>query len=318
MNNNTQNIGRLGVLESGSILTKMNFIFRDQPISDYGIDAIIETMNQDYASGKMIAAQIKTGDSYFKEENDDSVVFRGDIKHYNYWINHSLPVIIILYSPSTGECIWESVNKQAAELTQNGWKIKIPRKKTLKSSTEELLDLANKQSDFESRWTALVVAKKWMLETEQRGKLILEVQEWINKSSGRGTFILKAIESDGSETILSKQEMLGFGIKKYEAVIQDLFPWANVEIDEEFYDENLDEDYYHTWEHCNRDLVDLINSERAEALAYTSEPSKLYPYRNGAGEVDFYRVTLTLNQIGTSFISIEHFLETGKYYLLKG
>ncbi len=131
MSNYTEDIGRQGVHKCGLIFAELGFIFREQTISDYGIDAIIETRNKDYLSGKMIAVQIKSGDSFFKEKEDDCIVFRGYIKHYNYWLNHSLPIIIVIYNPSTGECIWENVNKQTVQKCQNGWKIKLPCRHSL-------------------------------------------------------------------------------------------------------------------------------------------------------------------------------------------
>lgn len=316
MRNSTEEIERQGVYECASVFTKLGFMFREQTIGDYGIDAIVETKNSDYLSGKMIAVQIKSGDSYFREMDDDCVVFRGNFKHYNYWINHSLPVIIVLYSPSSGKCIWESINKQTANRCQSGWKVKIPCQQTLEDSKDKLKNLANKQSEYERRWTSLVVAKEWMLETKERGDLILEVQEWINKSSGRGTFILKSEDDDGNEKIFFERELFGFGIKNYELVIQELFPWANAEVDEEFYEENMDEEFYLKRDITDSNLASIFGKKSDELLKYSDTPAKLYPYRNGAGEVDFYRLKLTLNNIGNSFIEIEHFLETGNCYLI--
>ena len=132
---------------------------------------------------------------------EDKVVFRGENKHYNYWLNHSLPVIIVLYSPSSDKCIWEVFNEQKVEKTEKGWKINIPYNQKLEDSKEQLQELADNQSEYERRWNSLVVAKGWMLETIRQGESILEVQEWINKSSGRGKFILK-VEEDGEEKTL--------------------------------------------------------------------------------------------------------------------
>lgn len=316
MDNNTQEIERLGIYECASIFTKLGFMFREQTIGDYGIDAIIETKNDDYLSGKMIAVQIKSGDSYFSELNDNYVVFRGNIKHYNYWINHSLPVIIVLYSPSSGKCIWESINNETANRCQSGWKIKIPCQQILENSKEKLQNLANKQSEYERRWTSLVIAKEWMLETKERGAIILEVQEWINKTSGRGTFILKSGDGEGNEKIFFNQNLWGFGTKSYELVIQELFPWADIRIDEEFYEENMDEDCYQRRNITDRELASILGVKGNDLLKYSDIPHKLYPYRNGAGEVDFYRLKLTLNQVGRSFLEMDHFLETGKCYFI--
>jgi len=100
MNMDTGSIGRIGVGKCCVKFEELGFLFREQAIGDYGIDAIIETKNDNYLSGKLIALQIKSGDSYFKEKKDDKIIYRGENKHYDYWINHSLPVIIVLYSPS--------------------------------------------------------------------------------------------------------------------------------------------------------------------------------------------------------------------------
>ena len=315
MMDNKETIDRLGIYKCGQICEKIGYIFREQTICDYGIDAIIERKDEKYPSGKLIAVQIKSGDSYFKEMKEDKVVFRGENKHYNYWLNHSLPVIIVLYSPSEDKLIWESFNEQKAEKTEKGWKINIPYNQKLEDSRKQLQELADNQSGYERRWKSLVVAKEWMLETIRHGESILEVEEWINKSSGRGKFILK-IEEDGIEKMLFEREMFGFGIREYEQVIQDLFPWAEVEIDKEFYEENMEEYSYTRSKLTERNLATMFGKRGEELLQYSDIPPKIYPYANGAGEVDFYRLKLTLNQIGKAFIEMENFLETGKCYLI--
>ena len=68
MMNNTENIGRQGVYKCASKFEELGFMFREQPIGDYGIDAIIETKDNNYLSGKLIAVQIKSGDSYFSKK----------------------------------------------------------------------------------------------------------------------------------------------------------------------------------------------------------------------------------------------------------
>lgn len=57
---------RIGVYAIASIFEEMGFVFREQPIEDYGIDAIIEERTTGYLSGKLIAVQIKSGESSFK------------------------------------------------------------------------------------------------------------------------------------------------------------------------------------------------------------------------------------------------------------
>ena len=297
MSNDMGTTGRRGVLWCGAAFEEIGFVFRNQPIANYGIDAIIEPKGERYLSGKMIAVQIKSGESFLDEGKEDYVVFRGDSTHYNYWINHALPVIVVLHNPLTGEIIWECITRETAIKCKTGWKTNIPRKQVLKDSRDKLFNLAAKQSEFERRWNSLVIAKNWMLETVKQGYLILEVEEWINKSSGRGHFKLLTEEPDEKERVIFDRELLGFGCRNYDLVIQEMFPWADVCVDEEYYEENMDEECCYRNEH--RETVHNI-----------------YPYANSAGEVDFYRLKLTLNRIGQSFIEIDHFLETGKFYLL--
>lgn len=316
MNNNLDMVDRQGVNKCESEFLKLGFMFREQPIGDYGIDAIVEPKNQDYLSGKLIAVQIKSGDSYFKETDNECIVFRGDIKHYNYWINHSLPVIIVLYSPTEDRCVWQVVNKQTAQVCSSGWKILIPSSHTINSSQDELRNIAEMQSEHEMRWNSLVIAKEWMEEARKHGDLILEVEEWVNKCSGQGSFILKSVDDNGKETVIFGRTFFGFGTKNYELVIQELFPWADICIDKEFYDENMEEELYYRRGCSERAIAAGLGIKGDKLQKYSNELPKIYPYRNGAGEVDFYRLRLSLNQIGKAFLEIEHFLETGKFYLL--
>ena len=45
---------RIGVLECGAAFQKIGFMFREQPIGDYGIDAIIETRDDKYLSVSVV------------------------------------------------------------------------------------------------------------------------------------------------------------------------------------------------------------------------------------------------------------------------
>src|SRR4051794_20766162 len=71
----------------------LGWIFRPQLESDYGIDAHVETVRPSgYGSGRLLAAQVKSGPTGFKEPEDDGWIFRPRDKHVGYWLAHSLPV----------------------------------------------------------------------------------------------------------------------------------------------------------------------------------------------------------------------------------
>ena len=109
-------IGESGVHTVGSIvLDDLKWLFRDQPKFDAGVDAHIEVRDiKKNATGRLIGAQIKSGKSFFAQSKDkgNHYVFYGELKHYKYWLNHSLPIMV---DPVTKECYWEYVNSDTVE-----------------------------------------------------------------------------------------------------------------------------------------------------------------------------------------------------------
>src|SRR5215213_4072824 len=78
---------------------ELDCVFRDQTSSDFGIDCLLEVLTDNGdATGRLLAVQVKCGASYFNEVSADGegYVFRGDPKHLNYWLMHSLPVVLVL------------------------------------------------------------------------------------------------------------------------------------------------------------------------------------------------------------------------------
>lgn len=75
--------------------------------------------------------QIKCGTSYFEEESSEVYVYRGSLKHLNYWLNHSLKVVLILCHPVTQVCYWTPIEPHSVQLYKKGWSIAVPKKNTL-------------------------------------------------------------------------------------------------------------------------------------------------------------------------------------------
>ena len=90
------------------------WLFREQPIEDYGIDAHVEPLDGlEQPSRQLLALQIKAGASYFAEETKDGWWFRDSRRHWHYWLGHVLPVVIILYNPETGTSCSGSMRRPA-------------------------------------------------------------------------------------------------------------------------------------------------------------------------------------------------------------
>lgn len=142
---------RLGVLETGIIFTKELFwIYRDQPLVDVGIDALIEESENGNPTGKFLAAQIKSGKGNFYENGDKLIHYVSNV-HHHYWLNLDLPIIIIAHLPEENITCWEFINEKKLTKTDKQWKIEISRDKILsKESKAELQQIikSNIQSDF--------------------------------------------------------------------------------------------------------------------------------------------------------------------------
>ncbi|EOT44867.1 DUF4365 domain-containing protein [Enterococcus columbae] len=324
-------IERIGVSAVSKCIAQMGLIFREQPTDDYGIDAQIETFDRGYASGRLIAVQIKSGDSYFDEVTNGNIIFRGDIKHYNYWINHSLPVILVLYNPQDDKCYWKEVNEETAVLTDKSWKIEIPMTNVLdRSAKSQLVRIADNLTEYEKKFNSFLLAKPWMQEIISGNKVILTVQEWINKTSGRGEFNLRILDKTGQERQIFNRSFLGFGLKPYEQVFKELFPWAKIIIDAEFYevyDEEalLEKDFEAALCTYPLSVGAILDRENFCYIYPDSCPSieewmkdveNIRPYRVGAGEVAFYQLVLEINDVGMSFIKLDNFINNINFYKL--
>lgn len=135
------NTEREGVSAVQSIVYKdLRWIFREQAIGDFGIDAEIDITNQKYPTGKVIGVQIKSGTSYFRNLTNEGVVFRFEEKHKKYWLKHTFPVIVLLYHPDSQECIWEAVDKfTVKQISEKSFKIVIPKENKFGVSTKAKL-----------------------------------------------------------------------------------------------------------------------------------------------------------------------------------
>ena len=92
--------GRAGVVNVDRIFTEnFGWLFREQSVSDLGIDAHVEIVRDGRATGKLIGLQIKSGESYLSDTNEQGMRLYLSNSNIDYWLNHSLPVLVVVYSP---------------------------------------------------------------------------------------------------------------------------------------------------------------------------------------------------------------------------
>ncbi len=97
---------RAGILEVALELNRLGLIWRETPMTDVGIDGQIELVDSSgYATGRLVAAQVKSGESYFND-GDTEWRFYPAARHRFYWERFPLPVLLLLHSPGDGATYW--------------------------------------------------------------------------------------------------------------------------------------------------------------------------------------------------------------------
>jgi hypothetical protein len=140
-------------------------------------------------------------------------------------------------------------------------------------------------------------------------RLVVDFEEWINKSSGRGSVSIGIDHEDGAEPEELVRWHFFFGPVSYAEAVPKLFAWADADVHEETYDEA---DCEHYTAECSRwDEGDQFFTESFDDWRRPLVASGIRPYSNTAGEVDHYRLELTLNELGQAFLVVDDFATTG-------
>lgn len=308
-------IERIGVMYCGVIAERNNWMFREQPIDDIGIDAHMEFVDSSGKPKQLLALQIKAGESWFNEIKNGCVVFR-DIneRQYIYWTTNSLPCIVVLYDPIDDTCIWQELTSKTIERTKDGegkgFYVKVPLSQVFLDdpSNRKLLSITN-LPEHVINYNFLLSQKKFMQIIQDGGVVKLHSTEWVNKCIGKGE--IELIVDDG-ESKKTYSYPYWFPHTPYTEVFPLLFPWADFSADEDFYEEN-DEELWRE-DHCYYDREDdeWINV----GDSFEEFCKELYPMRSIdlSGEVAEYMLVLSLNDLGKSFLKVNEFVSQNQMY----
>jgi len=224
--------GRLGEQLVGAAVTGMGFLYHDTTGSDFGIDGVIEITTvedgQRIATGRQIAVQVKTGDSVVKRTRYGYSLYCTSA-HAHYWLNHSLPVIIVHCEPATRYLRWAPVNSDALRSTPNGYSIDIAAKRDFNLASADLVRLASPRIPEPaegSRSFFIVWNERGVIEgsDEQIGLTALEAAEAASRDDpvsievevrGQAELVamIDAIGDRPSATAKERRDALQFGAK---------------------------------------------------------------------------------------------------------
>jgi hypothetical protein len=106
---------------------------------DLGTDLLLLVRDERrFDPGLVLGAQIKSGPTAFEEPRKDEsgqIIgwwFRDDDRqHMDYWLDHSVPHVIVLHDLTTGVSYWAAVTPKAVESTGKGAKVFVPVENTI-------------------------------------------------------------------------------------------------------------------------------------------------------------------------------------------
>jgi len=304
---------QVGVHAVGLVVAgELKWIFREQVVVDMGIDAHLEVVNKDDPTGRLIALQIKTGKSYFKEQSETSIVYRGKNAHLDYWTKHALPVVIVLHDIDEKKTYWESVTAKNIVKTKKGWKLDIPKEQVLDARAAETLSRIADGPSETTRMNKLRLASPLMKQIIAGHDYFLEAEEWINKTSGRGSVRIVEGDMNGSEQVAIDWRNFYASFIPYETVFKCMFPWADFVPDHDLYAENAYNRYLQEngiWDSEEQEMRILDQDEWSEYVREACSPGvRPYEYEGGGGEIASYRLQLSVNDIGKAFLELDKFL----------
>ena len=190
----TSTTERIGVMRVATILTEMGFIFRETSNSDTGIDGYIEEVNNNQeATGRLLATQIKSGASYL-QEHDEYFVFHADESHIKYWKLYPIPVILCVHNPDTGKTYYQAIHPHGHEVST---KIMIPQKQVLSYENREDLfaSIAGFSSAYHTTEELYTIMNAKRISTCKNSYVSFLVASAINLCNSLSYFILSLIHN---------------------------------------------------------------------------------------------------------------------------
>ncbi|MBV6628297.1 MAG: DUF4365 domain-containing protein [Rivularia sp. (in: Bacteria)] len=297
---------RLGVNEVERIFLELGWIPRHILQTDVGIDMTVEVCQSNNPIGKFLGVQIKSGISYFSEQTKNSIIYRADKTHIDYWLNNALPIIIVLHNPSTNLTVWQTINEETIVNTGKNFKIEIPISKNLTTGSKDALERLMNGSPLLSKFKKLIMDKPIIDMLNNGSKVVIDLECWVNKSSGRADIKVYKVSQDEDfdegtemEQVLL-QEFSVLGVHGYQS-LYFIYPYANFSTDEIFY-ENFDD--YDEDEMPGYKIVFIEDRFHNYELP-------IIPYSNN-GETSSYRLVMSLNDYGRSFIDFYDYASGNK------
>lgn len=134
---------RRGIVLTEELFLSFPWIFRDQPVLDFGLDAEVEVCEGAQPTARLLKLQIKSGPSWFERRSADGWIFRDSVEHFEYWLRCTVPVIVVLCDPDNDVAYWVQIEPDAIKYAEKEASIVVPRDQRLSpDQADRLRDIA--------------------------------------------------------------------------------------------------------------------------------------------------------------------------------
>lgn len=276
---NINSIKRLGIYAADRLSARIpDIIFRAQREGNTGLNAHVEILSENNTTSRITGLRICTSGE--AERSARGYVCSGDMEIAAYWLQHSLPVVIMVYEHERSRILWEAVTTENLEVAGKRWEIVVPYDNEYNEQSAGHIANLTCTSPYLAR---LALDKPWIELINEGREIFLELDEWINQPSSRGNLRLCVNSSDGGVYQWPFQTSPDL---PHVLRIPALFPWASLHVDEDFY---------------------------REKNLHDPEPDALAPYTIESGEIARFRFRLELNNLGRAFLATEPYICRGTF-----
>ena len=146
--------GGVGVTEVAGLFERIKWApVENRDRHDLGTDLLVAARDpRRFDRGLVVGVQAKGGPSYFKDPEVDASGqvtgwwHRNDSEHFDYWVKHQLPHLVVLYDIDERIGYWVHVTPERCISTGKGLKIFVPKKNTVsEADAPRLVDVAVQQ-----------------------------------------------------------------------------------------------------------------------------------------------------------------------------
>jgi hypothetical protein len=236
------NTERIGVYVVGLKFTKdLDWIFREQTISDVGIDAFVEEKVLGNPTGKFLALQIKTGKGNFNETNKHFTYYVSNI-HYHYWLNSNLPVLLVAHLPDTDLTIWEYISELKLQKTNKQWKINLLKDKILcEQSKSEFSKILSGQIEdvFTQQFNDGIISDEVIDIISNEVNSITEASEVLKEMTGlflglgeKTNYMTERITKYAKQGLNEKDKLILKSVKEYSKYLNNFAAKVNTQLDD--------------------------------------------------------------------------------------